>query len=331
MTHGNARRTLSLLVAVAALAACDARPASDEAEPGDAAPEAVTPAAAYPDPEPDVPAGAHVVEVVAEDYAFDAPDAIPSGWTTFRFRNGGEETHFVLVTRLPEGHTYDDYVAEVGQAINDVWHRMRDEGLEKGAALESLGPAIPGWYWEGAEIVGGPGMVVPGGVSQATMELEPGSYVLECFMKTAEGEFHWVEGMIRPLEVTEERSDATPPEASVHLTLDAEGIHQEGSPVAGSNTVALTFEEQPPVGFGNDVHVVSLQDGMSPEALVPWMDAFNIEGLKNPAPAPFVGGSHERTAGHTVYFSVDLLPGRYAWITENSDMAGGIYKEFTVQ
>ncbi len=331
MIRPRALSVLTLLAVMPALAACggsDADPAGEE----ESAPAAAqTVAQAYPDPEPDVPEGAHVVEIVAEDYAFEAPEQIESGWTTLRFRNGGEETHFVYVTRLPEGQTYDDYVAEVGQAINEVWYRMRDEGLEKGAALEELGPAVPGWYWTGAETFGGPGMVVPGGVSQVTVELEPGSYVLECFMKTADGEFHWVEGMIRPIEVLEDRSDAGEPEAGVRLTLDGEGIHQEGTPVAGSNTVALTFAAQPEVGFGNDVHVVRLDDGMTPESLVPWMDAFNLEGLQNPAPAPFVGGSHERKAGNTVYFSVDLRPGRYAWITENSDMGGGLFQEFTVQ
>lgn len=324
---------LATVAALVALAACGDAPATDEAdEMSEAAPAAEpTIAQAYPDPMPEAYEGANVVTVVAEDYAFDAPEAIPSGWTTFRLENAGAETHFLLVTRLPDDRTLEDYETDVGAPINEVWYGMRDGGMDKMAALEALGPALPEWYLTGAEIVGGPGMVVPGGVSMATMELEPGTYVLECFIKTAEGEFHWMEGMIREIEVTEERSPAVPPEASVQLTLSLDGIAMEGQPTAGSNTVALTFAAQPEVGFGNDVHVVRLQDGMTAESLVPWMDAFNVEGLMNPAPAPFVGGSHERVAGRTVYFTVDLLPGEYAWITENTDLAGGIYETFTVQ
>lgn len=174
-------------------------------------------------------------------------------------------------------------------------------------------------------------MVVPEGVSQATVELEPGTYVLECFMKTEEGEFHHAEGMLRPMVVTGERSDAAAPEADVQLTLTTTDITSEGELATGTNTVALTFAEQPEVGFGNDVHVVRLEEGRSPESLVAWMDAFNLDGLQNPAPAPFVGGAHERPAGNTVYFSVDLLPGRYAWFSEGTDATGGIYREFTVE
>lgn len=337
-------RLLLPLLAVGGLtlAGCADAPGDEAAADGAAegatdmeAPAELTVAQAYPDPAPAPYAGANVVDVIAEDFAFDAPEQIPSGWTTFRLENTGEETHFLLVTRIPDGRTIEDYELDLGVPFGEIWYRIRDEGLDKMEALEALGPALPEWYVTGAEVVGGPGMVVPGGVSMATMELEPGTYILECFLKTAEGEFHWMEGMVREIEVTEERSEAAPPEASVRLTLTLDGIAMEGQPSAGTNVVELTFAEQPEAGFGNDVHVVRL-DGeqspdVSPEALVPWMDAFNVDGLRNPAPAPFVGGSHERVAGRTVYFTVDLLPGRYAWITENSDLAGGLYQEFTVE
>jgi len=48
---------------------------------------------------------AHVVEVTARDFAFDAPDQIPSGWTTFRMTNAGEQEHFLYIYRLPENKT----------------------------------------------------------------------------------------------------------------------------------------------------------------------------------------------------------------------------------
>ena len=54
-------------------------------------------------------AAAYVVDVRAEEYAFDAPDQIKSGWVTFRMENAGEETHFLTVSRLPDDHTYDDF------------------------------------------------------------------------------------------------------------------------------------------------------------------------------------------------------------------------------
>jgi hypothetical protein len=46
---------------------------------------------------PPTPAG--VVEVTAVDYAFQAPDPIRSGWTTFLMENKGKEHHFLLLSR----------------------------------------------------------------------------------------------------------------------------------------------------------------------------------------------------------------------------------------
>lgn len=279
---------------------------------------------------PAAPADAYVVEVVAEDYAFEAPNEILSGWTTFRMTNEGEETHFLYLTRIPDDRTYDDYLQGISRPVNDAWQAVRAGEIDKAGAFEQLGAEIPGWYWMEAEAFGGPGLVAAGGASQATVELEPGTYVLECFMKTAEGEFHWVEGMIRPIEVLAERSDAPEPTADVDITLTTDAITTRGEPQRGSNTVALHFAEQPEVGFGNDVHVVRLDDGMAPQTLVSWMDAFNLEGLVNPAPATFVGGSHERPEGRMIYFTVDLDPGRYAWMAEAPDHAP-LFREFTVR
>ena len=173
-------------------------------------------------------------------------------------------------------------------------------------------------------------MVIPVGVSQVTVDLAPGEYVLECFMKNADGEFHWSEGMLRPLTVTEERSPALAPEAQLRLTLTTDGIQMEGEPVAGTNTIEVDFADQPDGGFGNDIHVVHLEDGTTPESLIAWLDAFNVPGLQNPAPAPFVGGTEERPEGNSIFFSVDLVPGRYAFISESPEEVGGLFTEFTV-
>jgi hypothetical protein len=54
-------------------------------------------------------------------------------------------------------------------------------------------------------------------------------------------------------------------------------------------------------------------------------------GLQTPAPAEFLGGLNEMPAGSTGYFTVDLEPGEYAWISEVPDAsAKGMLKEFEV-
>ena len=55
----------------------------------------------------------------------------------------------------------------------------------------------------------------------------------------------------------------------------------------------------------------------------------NINGLRSPAPAEFLGGTQEMPAGNTSYFYIELTPGRYAWISEiNADK--GMVKEFRI-
>lgn len=292
------------------------------------------PGADTPDPAPQQAAGpaadAHVVEVIAEDFAFQAPEAIASGWTTFRMRNVGEETHFLYLTRLPGGHTYDQYVSEVGSPIAEITGAQRAGEIDKAEAGQRLGAALPAWYWTEAVRMGGPGLVAPGGVSRATVWLEPGAYVMECYMKTADGELHWMEGMIRPLTVTAAPSGAPEPRADVHITLTTQGFTTHGPLSPGVHTVEVEFAEQPEAGFGHDVHLVRLEDGMTVAELLPWMDFLNVEGLENPAPATFMGGVQERPEGDTAYFTVRLEPGRYAWISESSG-APHMAQEFTVR
>lgn len=307
---------LGALLALVTLAACQPTPAPEARDP---APRAGA----------DLAADAHVVEVIAEDYAFQAPDAIPSGWTTFRMVNEGEETHFIFLTRITGGQTYDEYVEDVGSPIAEIMDAQRAGEIDKAEAGEQMGAAIPAWYWTDAVSMGGPGLVGPGGTSQATVRLEPGTYVMECYMKTPDGELHWMEGMIRPLTVTEEPSGASPPVADVHMTLTTEGFATHGELTSGLRTIEVEFAEQPEVGFGNDVHLVRLESGMTAAELVPWMDFMNVEGLQNPAPAPFLGGIQERPEGHTAYFTVQLEPGRYAWISESADVHE-MAQEFTV-
>ncbi|NIP81777.1 MAG: hypothetical protein GWM90_22180 [Gemmatimonadetes bacterium] len=325
MKRSNLLTGLTVLGATALLAGCQSAPELPEQHPPAPEPE---PAAA-PAAEPAAPAAAYVVDVVAEDYAFEAPDEIESGWVTFRLSNEGEETHFLYLTRLPDDRTYDDYVEGISAPFNEIWHALRAGEMDKATAGQELGAKIPGWYWTGARPFGGPGLVAAGDVSRATVRLEPGTYVMECFMKTPEGEFHWAEGMIRPLEVLAEASGAPEPEADVDLTLTTEGFATSGELGAGTHTIAVHFTEQPEAGFGNDVHVARLDDGMDAEALVPWLDAFNVNGLANPAPATFIGGTHEQPEGGLIYFTVDFAPGRYAWVSEAPDVRP-LVQEFTV-
>ncbi len=267
------------------------------------------------------PAHAPVVEVAAEDYAFRVPESLPSGWVTLRFTNEGEEHHFLMLHRLPEGKTFDDYVVEIGEPFNEVWYPLRAGEITQEEALERMGETIPEWFWS-VQQMGGTGLTEAGRTTEVTVKLEPGNYVVECYMKTPEGEFHGMEGMVDPITVTDEPSGGSPPEADLRLTATNSSLELEGEATPGQHTAALHIAERPEAGFGHNVHVARLPDGIEPDEVQAWLNWMNVEGLQEPAPATFLGGMNILPEGTTGYFSLDLKPGRYLFASEYTGHQG---------
>jgi len=258
--------------------------------------------------------------VVATALSFDAPSEIPAGWTTIRFSNQSPMTHFVLVEHLPEGQgvaSQQEQVAPIFQQGMDALARGDAEG-----AAARFGE-VPPWF---GEIVfdGGPGLTGPGRISSATIFLEPGTYLLECYVKTG-GIFHSFNpdpaayGMVHEFTVTADTTDVPEPTASLHVEISSEqGIQVDGQPLVGEQTVSVHFGDQTVHEnfVGHDVHVVRLSPDADLQALEKWMDWTAPGGLEIPAPAEFIGGLNEMPAGSTGYFTVRLEPGRYALVSE---------------
>lgn len=291
---------LSMLVGLLIAAACS--PASQDADAGGSEDAAVR----------------NVVDIVATNHTFDAPDEIPSGWTTFRFENNTAETHFALIDLLPEGRTAEDSAQEVAPVFQDAMDLINAGDPDAGfAEFENL----PEWS---ADIVymGGPGFVAPGGTVETTVNLEPGTYAIECYVKTEDGVFHTTHGMITGLTVTEESSDAEEPDADVEVTVSSEdGFTIDGDLQSGEQTIAVHFEDQTVHGnvLGHDVHLARVDDTTDLDELAAWMNW--IGGLEGDPPAEFVGGAHDMPAGNTAYFTVDLSPGEYVFIAEVDEPA----------
>ena len=77
---------------------------------------------------------ANVVQVVGEDFRFEAPDVIQAGLTEFKFLNKGPALHHMSLVKLNEGKTVDD---------------LR-------AALANPGPPPPARFCARAESIGPP-------------------------------------------------------------------------------------------------------------------------------------------------------------------------------
>jgi hypothetical protein len=279
--------------------------------------------------------GPNVVEVTARGLTLEAPDSISSGWTTFQLKNESDMTHFAVLERMPEGIGVVEQQEVVAPVFQEGMNLLNEGDVD--SAMAAFGK-LPPWFGE-IVFMGGPGLIAPGRTAEATLYLEPGTYVLECYVKT-NGVFHSYNpspdgyGMVHEITVTADSSGAPAPTSTMDLTISSErGIEVGGDIEPGEHTIAVHFEDQVVHEhfIGHDVHLVRLQDDTAIEELAAWMDWTQPTGLQTPAPAEFVGGTNEMPAGETAYFTVDLEPGNYAWIAEVPDPVGkGMLVEFTV-
>ncbi len=311
----NALRTLALTLALLALPGCDSSNPSDE------------------------PERPPVVEVTAVSHTaleFSTRE-ISSGWTTFRFVNDTHAAHFLIIEKMPiaggEQKTLEDSKAEVVPVFQNIMDNING----KAPTFPEAGFELPAWYSD-VVFMGGPGLTSPQETSETTVNLAPGTYVIECYVKSEEGVFHSAENMIEELTVTESSNTAEPPEAMLQLTVSSgNGITVDGTiDEPGEHTVQLTFADQAAYAhfLGHDVHLVRLSDGANMEDLGAWMNWVVPGGLAEPAPSgsQFLGGAQDMPAGSITYIRANLTPGQYAWIAEVPNPAGkGMLKTFTVE
>lgn len=269
------------------------------------------------------------LEVTAQDFAFEAPAEIPSGWTTIRMTNAGAQEHFLYMYRLPDDVTYERYEQEVLVAFDTVWNAYAAGELDRPGTEAALGAALPAWFFS-VTPSGGPALTEPGETSQVTVQLERGTYVMECYVKTPDGRWHTLLGMARRLVVTDDSTGAAPPAADLQLTLSNYEIAGSGDLTAGEHTIAVNVQENPEGFMMHDLNLFRLDGETSVDEIVAWMDWMDLEMFRAPAPGYSVGGLEHMAAGRTGYITVDLTPGDYAWVSEGYG-ARGMVREFTVR
>lgn len=277
-----------------------------------------------------------MVDVTIETMDFQMSSSIPSGWTTFRTSNRSAMTHLGVVERMPEGYGLREQQDEVAPVFQEGMDLIISGDMD--GALAKFGE-LPEWFGQ-IVFLGGPGLIAPGEITETTVFLEPGTYLLECYVKT-DGIFHSynpspaMDGMVAQFAVTEEPSGAPEPVPTLEISISSVGgMKVVGEPSAGPHTVAVHFEDQVlhEHFLGHDVHLVRLTPETDIEALVDWMNWALPAGLQTPAPAKFLGGINELPAGSTGYFRVELEPGDYAFIAEvPAADEKGMFHRFTVQ
>lgn len=274
----------------------------------------------------------NIIEVITTAMDFQMADEIPSGWNTFHYVNNSPETHFFLLDKLPEGRTIADSKNEVIPVFQKGMDLINEGKPDD--AMKEFGK-LPAWF---SEIIycGGSGLVSPGKSSLTTLKLDPGYYVMECYVKMANGMFHGTMGMIKAFRVTDSASGNQPPASPVPVVISGtEGISFPQKISKGKNTFSVFFKDQKAHEnfVGHDVNLVKLEANHNLETLEKWMNWAEPEGLISPQPEGiiFLGGVNDMAAGNTGYFTVDLIPGNYAFISEvPHTQSKGLLKTFEV-
>lgn len=248
---------------------------------------------------------------------FNGPDTLYSGWNWITYQNSSSNTHFIMFEKYPEGKGIADAEKEVAGPFQQGMDYLNAGKMDSAiAALQRLPP----WFGE-VKFHGGSGLLSPGLSTRIAIELEPGTYMLECYVKDPNGKFHSAMGMVKEVHVKTERSHISPPPPTAQAFISAEnGFSFNDNIYPGRHIIAVSFRNQKVYEhfLGHDFHLVQLEGDASTDTLQTWMNWMHKGGLVSPAPAGFrfVGGMQDLPAGKTGFFEIDLEAGRYALIAE---------------
>lgn len=269
---------------------------------------------------------------------------IPSGWTTFNFINATSYDHFFLLFKVPD--IAIDKAKTAGIDLLEYWEENITKPFQhsfnpyiKGeipyeSFIENLFTAVSTtapWYFDpGAPTSGGGGFTSAGRKSITIIEMAPGKYIMECYIKDDNEYFHSYLGMSELLTVSSQPSLTKKPVPNAKVTISSTtGIKVVQPAKKGLNIIEFFFEDQSTYEhlLGHNVQLVKMGERKDENALndlFDWMDWTKHGALKNQAPHGFrfLGGTMEMQSGDRSYIQIDLQPGDYAWIAEVPDPKG---------
>jgi len=294
-----------VLRATVMLSACG----SDDADPGDAG----SGDAGAGDEVAAADEAVNEFELIGGDYFFetDGVTELPAGTTRvdFTVTEGSVEDHVAMFARIKDGNTIEEVLAAAEEDFT-------------GRAAEPL-----------VDFYGGVNALGAGQTQSSLLELDPGSYVLGCFIPAQDGtlEPHSARGMWAPLEVTEPAADPVPVEVEGTLEL-SEMAFDLPEDFDGNGTFAVD-------NIGQELHetgIVKLDDGRTGQEVVDYFDFSQGPPVPGAEPHVAAGGFGAAHPGRTGYMELALDPGNYVLIcfvtSEDfqTHLAQGMWAEFTV-
>ena len=265
--------------------------------------------------------GPNTLDVEMVDYAYKTKGAPRSGLVTVNSSNAGTEWHMAGFGLLKRGKT----VAQLVAALREQGGPGAGEGEEGEQDRDPTAEFID-------KELGAPGHVLQPGQSQSlTVNLEPGNYVMLCFLPTeGEGTPHLAKGMVAGFEVARAEAAAEEPEAVAEVTLadDAEPTGIPTSLQSGKHTFKLTATGTK----GKDFGVGQLKPGQ-PSDPTTFDRYFETEfekeggpakGAATRAPGTLFGTTFEIEPDQSVWMTVELKPGPTFFVnTTNTEGEGG--------
>jgi hypothetical protein len=244
------------------LAACAAAPATS-------APVTATPAAAT------IPE----ITIGASEYAFESPDQVEAGLLLITYENKGTRLHNLVVGRLKEGKTLDDFKA----------------------AAANGGPAVVPLV----DLFGGSTGAFAGERHQVILDLTEGSYVIFSFEHVGADPIDVARGMFRSLTVVARKSAVAAPEPVAQVSVvvrDNVSFEIPSEIRAGKQTWKITNE-------GAIFHPLAIWRLVPGRTLADLLQF--IKTYTGTPPADKVGGVEQLSPGKRAWANLDLTPGDY--------------------
>ena len=257
------------------------------------------------------------IEVISNGMDFETVDEIKSGWTTFKYINKSLDTHFFILEKMPDTLGLTTYKKDLFPPFISAFEHFEKGEMEAGMKEFEK---IPQWFSK-VELAGGVGLTSKNTTSKSTIFLEPGTYIMECYVRMPNGLGHVFMGMIKELKVSKESNANEPPKADFKIGISSElGITFNDSIKSGTYTFEAKFEDQKQYEhlMGHDVNLVKIENDSLISVLNNWLNVVDFQAFRSPEPDGFLflGGVEDLPAGETGYFEATLEKGNYVLISE---------------
>jgi hypothetical protein len=243
---------------------------------------AITPTAATPTV---TAASLPQVRVQATDYHYDMHATVPAGLVAITQTNSGAQPHQVIISRLKAG-------------VSD--QQMVDAFPGEEAKIDAL-----------STFAGGPGIVAPGGAQAVVVSLQPGRYVVYCFLTAPDGMAHFAKGMYHFFTVAKTSASVMRGQLAAQGTLNLRDFAfamPTNGVAAGQTTLKVVNQGSEP----HELVIVKVATGKTVQDVITWVHTTPPAAPPSrPPPYTPAGGLEPIAPGAASWVLLDLQPGQY--------------------